>query len=205
MIFLIIQGAKEDLRIGQYSIKTLEFMPEGRDFYQKFIRLSKPVLLKSSLKNSVMDKTIQNITNLLQKEVFEVNDKKMPFPYWYNQSMAEKKELDLRADKTMLMEEIILPIMLHCKEYKLAYDQFILTIIPAQNVMSYPKHAKDEMMLFSFGNNIKVELYDKRYSAELLANVESGKAVHNVNFITATLSEGLALFIFANLYSYFQF
>ena len=191
--------------MDQYSMETLQFMPEGRDFYQKFVRLSKPALLKSSLKNSVMDKTIQNITYLLHKENFEINEKKMPFPYWYNQSMSERKELDLRADKTVLMEEITLPIMLHCKEYTLAYDQFMLTIVPAQNIISYPKHIQDELMFVSFGNNIKVELYDKRYSAELLANVENGKTVHKVTYTIATLNKGLVFSIFANLYSYLQF
>ena len=181
-----------DLKTDKAFIEVLKFMPEGRDFYQKFLKQSKPALFREAFQNRILENTTQSIKMLVQKERFASDGKRMMFSYWYNQSISEEKELDLRANESLLMDEITLPLLLHCKEYKVVYDHFMLTIIP-QSTNSHPKQIDNEMMLFSFENNIKIELHDSKYSAELLANIQIGQPFFEDAVTHATVSKGLVL------------
>ena len=180
-------------------------MPEGRDFYQKVMRNAKPAIFKGSLKKSNMGKATQNITMLLKNERFKLNAKDMPFSYWYNQSIYEEKEFDLRARESVLMKEVTLPIMLQCKEYKLSYDDFLLTIM-SEKSKSHPKQIYDEMVLFSLGNDIRLELFDSMYSAELLVSMENEEELLQVNPVLVTLAEGwFFIFMYVIFHLWFLF
>jgi len=190
-----MMGANEmDLKTDKAFIEVLKFMPEGRDFYQKFLKQSKPALFREAFQNRILENTTQSIKMLVQKERFASDGKRMMFSYWYNQSISEEKELDLRANESLLMDEITLPLLLHCKEYKVVYDHFMLTIIP-QSTNSHPKQIDNEMMLFSFENNIKIELHDSKYSAELLANIQFGQPFFEDAVTHATVSKGDIIYV----------
>ena len=181
-----------NLKTDKSFVEVLKFMPEGRDFYQKFLKQSKPALFRGAFQNIILENTTQAIKKLVQQERFASNGKRMMFSHWYNQSVSEEKELDLRANESLLMDKINLPLMLHCKEYRVVYDHFMLTIIP-QSTNSHPKQIDNEMMLFSFENKINIELYDGKYSAELLANMEIGQSFLEDAVTRATVSTGLIL------------
>ena len=191
MIFLI-QGTKE-MPIGTKHtfIEALIFMPGGKDFYQKFVRQAKPVLFKETFKGSILNATthdtMNNLEKMLNKELFNFDKKKMPFAHWYNKSRTEKIDIDLRANGSTILEEIYLPIMLQCREYKLDYEQFQISIF-SRKAAGNLKQIDQEMLLFSFENGIKIELYDSLYSSKLLGN--QMQIVEGLKSGIATLMKG---------------
>lgn len=179
-------------------IESLEFIPRGRDFYRKFLRQSKPVVFKGAVKNAMPDgelwNDIYNADTKLQKELFTFDDKTLSFASWFNVSKAEENDIELIADKSNILEKIHLPLMLQCKEFKLLYGQMKLSII-SHKLRSQPKMIHNEMMLFSLGHGIKVELYENKHSSgvmEEFENMEDDQIhVNHINSVNVTLSQGL--------------
>lgn len=175
------------------SVDNLEFVPGGKDFYQKFVKQSKPVVFVDGVMKADANASLSDISKLemkLSKEVFDLGGEENSFFPSYNESGLESKDIELKVKDSKILDQVYLPIMLNCKEYKLAYNHFRLSIVSHMSA-NPPTQVDEEMLIFSFGGGIEVELFDSKYSPYFLGSLEKGKKDGNILSDSVILNEGL--------------
>ena len=86
---------------------------------------------------------------------------------WVEESSSKQMTADLDISKSRLLEDIYLPVMLHCKEYRIEYNKLRLSIT-SEDFNCQPKQYSDEMLYISLGPRIKARLFDSRQTSQLI-------------------------------------
>ena len=191
-----------DTKSDNPQIESLVYAPSGKDFYRKYIRHSRPVLIQKGISKWPSFTSWKNTSDLARKHKAE------QFPatfvaeygqsdsdaaqlgtleYWVSRSVDKNLEITVNIKKSKIIEDIYLPTMLQCKEMKLEYEKFKIMTMNGKSDGEWLQ-TRSEIIFAAFGPTTKVLLVDRKVSKSTLLKSRSTEERHPS---LAILNEGL--------------
>ena len=191
-----------DARSDNFQIESLAYAPSGKDFYRKYIRHSRPVLIQKGISKWPSFRSWKNISNIARKHKTDqfpatfIGEHKQSdsnvaqlgtLEYWLSRSVNKNLQITVNMKKSKILEDIYLPTILQCKEMKLEYENFKIMIMNGKSDGEWLQ-TNTEIIFAAFGPTAKVLLADRKVSKSILLKSGSPEEHHHS---LAILNEGL--------------
>ena len=183
LYFCLFLGHKEPLgNQGAPSevLESMHFTPSGKDFYQKYLRNSNPVLFKKSVGKWPAFTTWQNLSHLRNnygKNIYnvdfakiysqqEVKQKMIPLEEYLDIYKSENVTLESNISRSKMLDEVHLPALLQCKELYPAQEN--IHIVISSGKISSPLYQVDtEVLRVSLSGSSTVILFNSKFTKDL--------------------------------------